>query len=307
MKRFGLTKEQTDFAAWLALRLPTLLVHLNLTSSKYVPGGIDRRCCGVEEVLASYKWVSEWKDGAGAVHGSCDWPTTKQSLRRLGNWLKETTLSDRGGECETLRACQAVISWGGGNRSKGVGADRFTKNLAKQRRLRKYLVDCRSALRLASARRLDLSCVEEMNAMMSKVHALLASDGLPIYDTRVAATAGCLVEWYRLESGKKWKSVPEDLKFPAIGRDRRIMQFNARGKDPGMIVYGQSVSGSPRWAEAKVRLGRIMKYGLCVNEELLASEGSLRSRMHALEAAFFMIGYDPKALKGNLKKKKRMW
>jgi hypothetical protein len=67
-------------AAWLADVLPEIPISLKIKSSSRVPGGIEDECLGIESVLRTYRWRSEWSDEAGVVHKSEDWNSTERSL-----------------------------------------------------------------------------------------------------------------------------------------------------------------------------------------------------------------------------------
>jgi hypothetical protein len=63
--------------------------------------------------------------------------------------------------------------------------------------------------------------------------------------------------------------------------------------DPGRLTY--SDQDARKWAWAKVRLGWILQ-GLLERDAQLFSGCSTRDRMHAAEAALFMIGYDVRCI-----------
>jgi hypothetical protein len=138
-----------------------------------------------------------------------------------------------------------------------------------------------------------------MNAMMTKVHSLVADDGLPIYDSRVAGAVAALVELYRCTTEQKWTSLPDDLHFPSTDRRRTARSFADDALSPQHIYYSHSDSPM-RWAKAKIKLGRVMRHSLTVNPRLFGSAPN-QERMHALEATLFMTGYDPCCLHLNLR------
>src|SRR6185312_17000697 len=57
--------------------------------------------------------------------------------------------------------------------------------------------------------------VRFMGSMLSKVHALNAKDGLPIYDSRMAAAISALAETHRRDVLRS-PNMPTELSFPAV-------------------------------------------------------------------------------------------
>lgn len=135
--------------------------------------------------------------------------------------------------------------------------------------------------------------VKRMTSMLTKVHALYAHDGLPIYDSRVAAAISSLAELYR-RTVLQGSRLPEELRFPSVGGHnsrRRVHRIFVDADDPGTIHYGMP-SSALRWSAAKWRLGRLLKQVLLLKPQLFSGEGTTPDRIHALEAVLFMIGYD---------------
>jgi len=285
-----------SFVTWMANKLPDIRAKLAVKSSSHVPGGINKEIVGVQDAIDSYKWRASWVDQNGEFVESMDWDTTSSSLQRLGGRLRNAIGA---GSSEALEACKQVLRWGG-DRNGARGALPFLK---KRINLQTYLKDCTRAMSLDAA---DLGginngtdplrVVGEMNSMLTKVHALASRDGLPIYDSRVAATIATLVEMWRRERGLT--SVPEILKFPCLSVVRSPLRFASDAPDPEVLSYDRSLvePRTKQWVSAKIRLGWLMGGVLQTNEKLFSSEGGIARRMHALEAAFFMLGYDVSCL-----------
>jgi hypothetical protein len=274
------------FCNYLARWFDSGQVHLRLKATRFVPGGIDTECCGIAEILENYRWASSWTDSNGVEVASSCWKSTEKSLfglrRQLSAAIKERK------DTPVLEACRRVCEWGG-DRSFLKGAMAFLSNLQGQGAVSNYLERCKNELALSSA---DLGKLQrapsiKMNSMLSKIHALLADDGLPIYDSRVAGAIGGLVELY-LRAEKVGRR-PHELDFPAIQVHR-----SAASLIPGVVPKWVSYSDSRSWVDAKVRLGWILR---AVVEP---SEGEVQERaerrMHAMEAALFMVGYDVRSL-----------
>lgn len=294
--------EVGGFIDWLCGFAETLIVDFSIKSSKRVPGGVSASVVGLNGVLSEYKWVAQWTRSGNAISSSC-WNSTVSSLGQLSGALRSAlnTPSDDA----AFDACCSIFEWGG-ERNKQVGARPFLESkVSAQNGLCDYLNQVRGAVSLASADVSDLRAVQEMNSMLTKVHALASVDGLPIYDSRVAAAIACLVEIYRHNSRLPWTVVPELLAFPAIPEDAKHdrRHVGALRKDkspipsPGFIRY-QDPQRATRWMSASIRLGWLIEAVLSRKPNILKQQVS---RMHAFEACLFMMGYDVKCLQRNLK------
>ena len=129
-----------------------------------------------------------------------------------------------------------------------------------------------------------LNGVRYMNAGWTKVYALML-DGFPIYDGRVGAAMGYLVQQYCTRIGLR--QVPTLLCFrwgAARGEHNRNPSMGSSLRFPGLTAK------APRkWAECNVRAAWILSE--------VCGEGRFGDlppgrRLRALEAALFMIGYE---------------
>ena len=154
--------------------------------------------------------------------------------------------------------------------------------------LRSYFAEARGALDLNNAR--PIVGIEAMNAMLIKIHSLLSDDGLPIYDSRVAACAGALVELY-YRANDIHESRADLPQFPSTDDNRRISRLLNDCRVTDVIRYN-SKNCSTKWASSAVALGRVLRAVLALRPGLFSNIDGLRNRMHALEAAMFMIGAD---------------
>jgi hypothetical protein len=134
----------------------------------------------------------------------------------------------------------------------------------------------------------------------------MADDGLPIYDSRVAAAAGMFVELYRRDRKLDWKEIPQDLQFPALPEEAN--KRNARSLKslhltcPSPMTLRYRPTDVLRWCLAKKRLGLVLRDTLIQKPTLFEAEGQgVASRMHAFEASMFMLGYDLKCFSDHLK------
>jgi hypothetical protein len=279
------------FTTWLADRGRTLSICLNIKSSRFVPGGIRAELTGLNALLPHYRWrTPDSKKG--------DWDETRQCLRALGDALKRA-IADRK-EDEVLEACGRILAWGG-NRNSRTGAWPYLSGLHEQGKLAEYLDAARRAFALDGAL-IDESRPQaaKMNSMLTKVHALASADGLPIYDSRVAAAIAALVESWRRDTGRTGDPLPRELVFPATTADRSVLCLFGDAQSPGVMSYASHAADetAASWSAAKIRLGWLMSEVLEQAEWLFRAEDA-RYRMHAFEASLFMIGYDVACLRGN--------
>lgn len=267
------------------ISISTIPVCLNIKKSRFVPKAINIQTTGIEGVLSHYTWKS-----TGMVRG--DWVETKARLTALSHALRSAVLSPS--NTTTLAACRDILEWGG-NRDWAVGAYPFLNRMAAAGTLCDYIADTGMAFSLATADESALAPPTElMNAMLTKVHALYATDGLPIYDSRVAAAIASLVEMWRIDAGKVDTNLPPNLTFPATMRSRTVLRLFPHAKHSGVMTYGAPGTVA-QWSSAKVRLAWIMEGVLTKLPKLFSTccpTPSLADRMHAFEASLFIIGYD---------------
>ncbi len=269
------------FIAWAIKKLPDLNIHLQIRRSRFVPLGVSVNAKGINDVLQEYMWKS-----TGMVSG--DWSETVSHLTTLSTQLRDAVNSTNNEA--VLKACEAILAWGG-NRNSKIGAYPF---LREQPNLSDYILGTGNAFILETADLSKLAApngpVGKMNAMLTKVHALFSRDGLPIYDSRVAAAIASLVELWRHDTGKTSTELPAVLSFPATVTTRTVLNLFPNAHHPGVMPYGSAgdTITAAQWSSAKVRLGWLMKQ-ILDQSNLLDKEAN---RMHAFEATLFMIGYD---------------
>lgn len=271
------------FADWLSSELPSLRANLNLQSTRFVPGGLCKQVCGIESVLQSYIWTTDWEG-------------SKKTIAEFKSKL--TTALDQANSSDVLSVCENILDWGG-DRDVKIGAAPFLNNLHSNQELVSYLKTTKVAFSLSKASTETLNEVRNMNSMLTKVHAFVSDDGLQIYDSRVAAAIASLYEIHRRKTRPPLNNVPIFLRFPAIDRARRVDRLCE-----GTATHGnmnRNTNGcTQRWCESIVRLGWLSQMVLEKNKKLFADECDLPGRMHAFEASLFMLGYDVTCLRPNL-------
>lgn len=307
--------EVQRFVEWAAMTLPFLQVDLNITwrgtgiTKSGLGPGVQGKFLGIGEVTQAYQWKSSWQDSEGRETQSCDWASTQVSLKKLSQWLRYEV--ENFSQAGTLAAATAIVIWGG-DRSFGritpTGAIPFLRSRSN---LPEYLSQTRELLLLNKADTNQNEKIERMNSMLTKVHSLLSTDGLPIYDSRVAGAISGLIEIFCIKS--KISKLPLALQFKSTERAarRRIGCFSKEGhqlRDPGVIDRSNPTSCAADWVSAKLRLGwlleAILEKAKEKNQPILPSsilsDSALPDQMRALEAGLFMIGFDLGCLKRNL-------
>ncbi|WP_076998039.1 hypothetical protein [Variovorax sp. KK3] len=280
----------------MAARLASMPVRLSIPTSPYVPGGVSAETNFAALVPDHFRWRL-----TGMAVG--DWWETLQCLQKLATPLRAAV--DSNDAVATLAACESIAQWGA-DRNSRVGANAYLASLGD--RLPEYLRRTGAAMRLACPDESGIfRVVPKMNSTLGKIHSLLALDGLPIYESRIAAAIAALVEIWRRETGRAGEPLPAFLRFPAVGGQlqRRLRRLYPDAVDPGLLSYsqGSEIATAGRWASATVRLGLLI--GLVIRRcdpDLFVAwpdDPASRSRglrMATFTAALFMAGYDPTCL-----------
>jgi hypothetical protein len=278
------------FTHWIAEHALQLPIKLNFKSTRFVLGGLRKDVIGLPEAVANYAWKSK-----GTEFGN--WAETSALLRQFRARLQAAIAADdnKAAFCVSVD----ILEWGG-DHNPAVGAQPFLRALADEGELVAYLAGARSDFSLHTAQLSGKLGVRKMNSMLTKVHALASDDGLPIYDSRVAAAIASLVEIWRRAAGRATQPLPALLTFPATESKRTVRHLFDAAEAPGQLLYGKLHEARTvrRWAEAKIRLGWLMQDILALQPEMFGRAATTHiDRMHALEASLFMVGYDVACLK----------
>jgi hypothetical protein len=291
-KNFIQDKDVCNFVEWLANQSLSIKIHLHIKKSKYVPDGVSACVEGFQQILNCYQWKS-----TNMITGN--WQESLVKLESLSQQLRNAVSTNE--EQQALRACIDILNWGG-DKDPRQGSRPFLVTKASNEILIEYLCNAARAMDLDNADTTRLasvnSPVEKMNSMLTKIHALLSEDGLPIYDSRVAAASAALVEKWRRDTKKNNEPLPNALRFPATLRSRTVRHAFDTEHTPGVFNY-LNPKTSGEWAAAKVRLAWLMQLVLNSQPLLFADSVSQAARMHAFEATLFMIGYDVSCLNAN--------
>lgn len=280
------------FVQWLAARLDTIQVQLNIPSHRrFVPSGVNVKVTGFNAVTTAYMWRA-----TGMQNG--DWKSTENHCGALASALQAAVAA--GDLAGTQEAALRIIEWGGGNQTKG--AYPFLMSLGAN--LVTYLQQTNRAFTLVTADTNSMvPPVEAMNSMLTKVHAFLAIDGLPIYDSRVAVATATLVEAWRQDTLPPHMlaatPIPASLHFPTVN-GRNLTRTTVWRKYPNATrpqhLSQYNRASAMAWSSAKIRLGWLMEELLASQPNVFPAATTLPEKMRALEAALFMIGYDVQCL-----------
>lgn len=298
------------FVNWAVEALPNIPVSLDITrkgtgraAGSFGPG-LTANLVGMDSITRHYQWRGQWEDADNNLHLSCDWNSTRRSLADLSTYLRQ---SIEGDSHKTLvLCCHAVLKWGG-SRNRKTGAWRFIGELGEN--LHDYMKASAAQLSLAGGDTNHTHQIQEMNSMLTKVHALASTDGLPIYDSRVAASIASLVEMCRQSMDNPWHTLPEPLVFKAADVSDRRSVRNLRdlaipALDPGTINRGRGNNNirnrTDEWASSKLRLGWLIESIILESEQRgqplfppdTPLNDTIKAKMHAFEAGLFMMGFD---------------
>ena len=276
------------FIEWQTLFLAQLDINLQVKRSIFVPNGINMKLHSIESVLAHYMWTSSWTDWqTHQIIESGDWLSTQKSLGLLRQRLREAVCS--GDEQNALKACLAVLQWGGVN-----GSVAFLQRKARNNQLVHYLTQTQRLLTLNGEQHLEqisTSSIGRYDSGLSKIFALLDESGIPMYDSRV----GAMIGYCRAMLQRNLLPLGTMFNFPtgqAHGQQVRNAGELNLNFPMAPEFYSQHVSHHS-WAQYQVKLGWIMQE-ILNKGDWFKNEGDLTARCHALEACFFMCGYDLK-------------
>lgn len=271
-EEFLAQQEVGAFIDWLVANLPNIRVDLSFKSSKFVPGGLQVRAEGLDQVLKHYRW-------------GVDWQETREVLSRLRTRLRESV--EQGDNAQAYQASCDVLRWGGVSSARP-----FLKGLKERGDLTRHLRNMVNLLSLESGSglsKLDAASVIRFDSGLTKIYALLDRSGSPIYDSRVGAAIGMLYSQFLLQQG--FTGSPS-LNFPCgSARGQQIRNPGAFEGNKAAPQFYTRLVPHHEWARSQLRLGWIIR-AVLERTDLFAQEGGLADRCHAFEACLFMLGYD---------------
>jgi hypothetical protein len=143
------------------------------------------------------------------------------------------------------------------------------------------------ALGVVDTAHINQALIPYASSGTAKIHSLASTDGLVIFDSRVAATLGeCINEYLRRQGDM---TIPPNLRI--------FIELNHGQGNPGQRVPQPLASGANhpgfvrdhRWIECQVRVSWMFEAVLKRNLDIFPHL-PLAERMHHLEAACFMMG-----------------
>ena len=285
---FGNIEYVVKFTDWLSEELLNVRAHIKLKSSKFVKGGIDANCCGVDEVLSHYQWNSFCKNPVDdSAMFSSDWVSTKELLNKLSDEI--IFAMDDYDNDKIAKVCHSILQWGG-NRNKKVGATPVIDDLRQTGELYTYIKNCREIFEGNKLDKDKLKLVKHTGSMWTKIYALSSRSVAPIYDSRVAAAASSFVAKFAHNVDMKaWQCT--ELRFPVPSQQRGRTSITLDGEE---FKFPHLKNNEIEWTDATMRLSWIMDKVL-PQVPLFPNEKKC-DKKHAFEAVFFMLGYNTASL-----------
>ena len=249
----------------------------------------NREFCakGVRQALNQYTWPT-----TVTIPGSANRPEkvenftdTFDQLTLLRNGITETI----NGEGNLSLWTREILKWGMGPKSRWSGTQEFIEN---HQNAPAYLNSINQMASLdGSTDDIDVPSILRYNSGMSKIHSLSSTTGLIIYDSRVAFTLGeCVNSWLKIT---ETAIIPGYLNFMQAGRrsqvSKKITLPNPYHLDRN---HNREQRDNGKWLDNQMRASWLFRIALENHNDLWVEDedNSIFTRMHKLEAAFFMLG-----------------
>lgn len=269
-----------DFINWLATHLISERFSHSYTIRKNKK---DWTCSSIYDAYKNYEWgFSAVPDfGFSAGYSFLENTTALTCLQEaLQDALskKDDTLA--------LNATKAVMTWGGVRNGNVRWLEAHKEGLASM------LCTVRDSFNQQNLNAIPKDL--RFNAGMTKVYSLIC-DELIIYDSRVAAALGWIVNEFCLEKGLE--KIPAVLAFPFAPAKESSTAKNPKNRNPNThnLGFKQLRSGvfHAKWnAKASWLLSGVLQRA---GESNPFKDLSSTKQLRAFESALFMIGYDLRA------------
>jgi len=273
----------SEFTAWLS----GTLEQKTPTHSYTMPDGRHFAFYGLWEARETYEWDFSFRcPGAASDTRGYTYADSENALRVLRKGLKEVvdmTISPINADTKTRDWSKAVVQWGGVTNRNANWLDAhtngLTKRLADTARLLSRQDDSMTSLR---------ADVGRFNAGMTKIYSLLVDDFI-IFDSRVAGTLAWFVALWCHTSGRA--CVPPLLRVRCLRAKEHAAAKVRKVRNPTCShFYFPWVNTQSQHAHWNLRASWILSSAVSTAK---ASNFSGESQpLRALEAAFFMWGYD---------------
>jgi hypothetical protein len=314
--------EIKNFVDWAAATLTGLCIHHHV-KGRGRGVGHSFKVTGVEEAARQYDWFCNidpdfLPNTYTAPEGNPKELNYNMAvLKWLRNELRESLSNNDA--MRHFRACLATLSWGGvdnGARATNVRfyAAYYVKDNHGNGTSENSLLDYHRQAHLSTSAwaKSDIAdddieklknCCSKMSAGITKIHALM-DDELVIYDSRVAAVIGWLVELYCAEKGIEvipdglQFSMPEEQGKNEIDQDdtkkiRNPGHSSVRPKDSKIqYEYPTLRTNTPaEWMHYQLRSSWLLS-GILDKNKLFQAEPDRANQFMLLQLGLFMIGYD---------------
>ena len=272
--------EIKDFMLWLEPRLDT--AHSFDHAYRMRRPVRDWHCDSLYAAYGNYTWPFWYEhpvDNAKITGRS--YQDSQNALAALSQGLRASIAQSDHAACR--RYCRSVLQWGGVLFHNDQRLARLGEGICR------YFQDARErfAADLPYDQYYDKALM--MNAGFTKLYSL-SMDNFIIYDGRVGAALGLLARLYCRE--RELNEVPDTLAFAwGKGRSARSCSAVKNRRDPSdnLYVFPQ-LSNPKRHTEHNVKANWLLQ-GILNDTTSRFSLLAPASRMRALEAALFMIGY----------------
>ena len=259
-------------------------VHCSYTSINPRVSAEKRDFCvtGVRQALNSYAWPTKitipgHPNNTTEVE---DFDVTFEQLSLLRNGITDCMASNG----NVIPWTREILQWRMG--SRGDSTQAFIENLPDAS---KYLNTINRMANLdGDTNDIETGKIQRYNSGMSKIHSLSSTSGLIIYDSRVAFTLGeCVNSWLNKTSTV---TIPEHLNFMQAGRRSETSSALALPKRYRLKRNHKWMQrNSGKWLENQMRASWLFRIALECHHVLWVEDDTF-TRMHKLEAAFFMLG-----------------
>ncbi len=247
---------------------------------------------GVAQAHASYAWPAK-NTFVGPPNPSIyNWATTAAFLSTARAALHRAIAARN--DPATWDAVYKILVWGLGSRGAPRGMARLRTDCAviHAGSISAFVGHTQTALRLGAVNTTHINpgLIPYASSGTAKIHSLASTDGLVIFDSRVAATLGeCINEYLRRQRAL---AIPDTLQ---IFIELNHGQNNPLQRVPRPLANGANHAGFPRtartdrWIACQVRASWMFEAVLQRNQDIFPNL-PLPDRMHRLEAACFMMG-----------------
>jgi len=277
------TATVANFVKWMSENLDGDTFAHQYTNRR---SGYVWHCDSLYDAYAQFNWPHPGNQRLGEPTGTT-FESSAATLQALSQDL-QSALGLQGGDHLVVTAAVDVMTWG------GVRAGNVRWLHANQANLPQVLSSTRQALDAGSTDHPLLVAKDlRFNAGMTKVYSLIC-DRFVIYDSRVAAALGWAVVKFCQAAGLS--EVPQELRFPWAPAKSAAKDPAPKRRNAGRsgLIFPKLKPGANHAAwnlKASWLLSDVLEQNGAQNSRFNQIE-RFDTRLRALEAALFMIGYD---------------